>query len=125
MGWGAEKKRFRNDFSTTIPALIGIAAFATEGKFFPISAKLPAQSTIRRSTPDILKVILSEIAEDIFFLRVISATANRPAPMNDRVVPELFARVPSQANNVLAGCIVLESPVTGILWEERIIDSFL
>ena len=123
--WGVEKNRFRNDFSTAIPALIGIAAFVTEGELIPISTKLPAQSTIRQPTPDILKGILLEMTERIFLFGVVRATADRSAPVNDRVVPKLFARIPSQANHVLAGCIVLESAVTGILWEERIIDSFL
>jgi hypothetical protein len=92
---GVEEERFRDDLSAAIPAFVGIAAFAAEGKFLPISAKLSAQPRIRRSTPDIPKGILSEIPEAKFFLRVIRAAANRPVPMNDRIVPELFTRVAS------------------------------
>ena len=97
-----KKGRVCNDFSTAIPAFIGIAAFTAKGKFLPISTELTAQSTIRWSVPDVLKGVVFQIAENIFFLGVISATADRPAPMDRRVIPKLFTGVPFDSNNILA-----------------------
>jgi hypothetical protein len=99
---GIEEESIRNNLVRAISSLIGIAAVAAKGEFPPIGTELATQTAIWYSQPDVFKSLMLEMAKDIFFFRIIGARTNCPTPMDNRVIPNLFAGVPSDPNHILA-----------------------
>lgn len=125
MAFWIEEKGLRNDLVVAVTTLIGITAVSAEWELFPALTKLAAEIAVDRSLPNVFKRLMIQVTQDKFFFRIIATSTNHTIPMNDWVIPKLFARILFYPKSMLPCAIVSEPAVEMIFWEKLILNSIL